>query len=509
MLNGVHTLELLIVCSSLLFQHLRGDRSRPVTSMATKLGFTLAASARPRAAAPLSAAVASTPLDFVTAIGDGQLASTQPAPVARVLVIPALANTFETGRGKRPRGAPSFLPEREAEQPGDRFEAAVENETAQAAGVAFGLNTRARPAAAEAQAAPAERSFVERALAGRAASREALEAEALRDDLLSLPDSAGAAAYEAMPVESFGEAMLRGMGWREGAPVGRSPKPGEKPVLPVEYIPRPQLLGLGATAAPAASLKPDGRPQRPGESRQPCKHLVLPVGPDGRVRNVRTLDETLVARPLAGCVPGKVMTVVARDSPHCGLRGEVLSLDPPKEGRSQRALLRLSAGGESVRVRCKELVDAGSADADAAEARRRMPPPAAPCPAAAREPVSAPWLAPHIRVRIISQSLQGGALYLKKAVILDVTSPTSCTLQLDGGAVVDGVPQRSLETLLPRKAPARLLVVLGRDRGARAKLVARDAAAGTAHVRLCGDLQVVTLPLDAVAEYAGPLDEQD
>ena len=39
------------------------------------------------------------------------------------------------------------------------------------------------------------------------------------------PDQeAGLDAYEAMPVEAFGEAMLRGMGWAEGRCVGRNAK---------------------------------------------------------------------------------------------------------------------------------------------------------------------------------------------------------------------------------------------------------------------------------------------
>lgn len=29
-------------------------------------------------------------------------------------------------------------------------------------------------------------------------------------------------AYEAMPISSFGEAMMRGMGWKEGLSVGRN-----------------------------------------------------------------------------------------------------------------------------------------------------------------------------------------------------------------------------------------------------------------------------------------------
>lgn len=36
-----------------------------------------------------------------------------------------------------------------------------------------------------------------------------------------MPDMATEAEYEAIPVEAFGEAMLRGMGWIEGRALGR------------------------------------------------------------------------------------------------------------------------------------------------------------------------------------------------------------------------------------------------------------------------------------------------
>ncbi len=44
-------------------------------------------------------------------------------------------------------------------------------------------------------------------------------------------------AYEAMPIASFGEAMLRGMGWKEGMSVGRN-VPKEVSILD----PRPVLI---------------------------------------------------------------------------------------------------------------------------------------------------------------------------------------------------------------------------------------------------------------------------
>ncbi len=43
-------------------------------------------------------------------------------------------------------------------------------------------------------------------------------------DVFLLSQVAGLDAYEAMPVEAFGEAMMRGMGWQEGKSVGKNGK---------------------------------------------------------------------------------------------------------------------------------------------------------------------------------------------------------------------------------------------------------------------------------------------
>jgi G patch domain/KOW motif-containing protein len=429
---------------------------------------------------------------------------------------------------------PSFLPEATADTRGeDRFEKAVENETAQAEGVAYGLNKRSRPEAppagnADASAdapAPRERSFVERAMADKAraaANPTDADTQQFRDDLAHLPDSAPMAAYEDMPIEAFGEAMLRGMGWKEGAPVGRNSK---EVVKPIEYIPRPERLGLGAAAAaaPPGGGAAGGRPLRPGESREGKVHMALPVGPDGRVRNVRTLDETLVVREAAGVRAGKRMVVA--EGPHAGLACEVLSVQPPSgDGRSERATVRLERGGASVTLRSRHLAEVGSRDALRAEAAAtgggapsdtKAKDRHAPVPAEAprREDDAPPWLAPHIRVRCVSRRLGNGAHYLRKGTVVDVLAPGVCMLRLDaddsaGTSLLEDVPQRALETLVPKRA-GRVTVVSGRHRGTRAKMLSRDADAGTAHVQLCTDFSMHTLPLDAIAEYVGPADEHD
>lgn len=69
--------------------------------------------------------------------------------------------------------------------------------------------------------------------------------------------------YEKIPVHDFGVALLRGMGWKDGMVVGKNQQAGL--VKPMEYKPRPSLLGLGATPAP--TITKEKKYIKPGEKR--------------------------------------------------------------------------------------------------------------------------------------------------------------------------------------------------------------------------------------------------
>ncbi|KAL9129917.1 MAG: hypothetical protein Q9217_001765 [Psora testacea] len=73
------------------------------------------------------------------------------------------------------------------------------------------------------------------------------EDDRFKADIAARPDSADLDAYAAVPVEEFGAALLRGMGWKEGDAVGkRKSQVGKARV--VER--RPALLGIGAKEVP-------------------------------------------------------------------------------------------------------------------------------------------------------------------------------------------------------------------------------------------------------------------
>lgn len=78
------------------------------------------------------------------------------------------------------------------------------------------------------------------------------EASSFRTDVASRPEPASLDQYNAIPVEEFGAALLRGMGWKDGQSIGRSDygsssaadrERTNKPRVPER---RPGFLGIGA-----------------------------------------------------------------------------------------------------------------------------------------------------------------------------------------------------------------------------------------------------------------------
>ncbi|KAF2749944.1 hypothetical protein M011DRAFT_465592 [Sporormia fimetaria CBS 119925] len=72
----------------------------------------------------------------------------------------------------------------------------------------------------------------------------ASEEEAFEHDFHSAPDAPSLDDYAAVPVEGFGAALLRGMGWKDGEEIGR--KRGAGTVKPREVKRRAEFLGIGA-----------------------------------------------------------------------------------------------------------------------------------------------------------------------------------------------------------------------------------------------------------------------
>lgn len=76
------------------------------------------------------------------------------------------------------------------------------------------------------------------------------EDDRFKADVASRPDGASLDDYAAIPVEEFGAALLRGMGWKDGEAVGKRRAGAPAPKEPMIKERRPALLGIGAKETP-------------------------------------------------------------------------------------------------------------------------------------------------------------------------------------------------------------------------------------------------------------------
>jgi G patch domain/KOW motif-containing protein len=124
-------------------------------------------------------------------------------------------------------------------------------------------------------------------------------------------------------------------------------------------------------------------------------------------------------------------------------------------------------------------------------------------------PARPTWLFPSIRVRVLDKRLHGGGVYLKKGIVVDVHPGGLADVALPEGKGVVQLPEALLETVVPKEPGRPVQVVAGHWRGRRGRLLQASAAGGAAAVQLVGDMAIVRLQLDDVAEYTGALDEED
>ncbi|XP_078219350.1 G-patch domain and KOW motifs-containing protein [Callithrix jacchus] len=318
------------------------------------------------------------------------------------------------------------------------------------------------------------------------------------------------ANYEVVPVEAYGLAMLRGMGWKPGEGIGRT---FNQVVKPRVNSLRPKGLGLGANLTEAQTLTPTGPSHMPRPDEQGKDKEDQPQG----------------------LVPGGAVMVLS--GPHRGLYGKVEGLDPD----NVRAMVRLAVGSRMVTVSeyCLRPVSQQEFDKNALDLRqqnrtaslqktlrnqelhiqqdnserKRKHLPGRQNGLTAKIEKAAPrsrhWLHRDLRVRFVDKMYKGGQYYNTKMIIEDVLSPDTCVCQTDEGRVLEGLREDMLETLVPKAEGDRVMVVLGPQAGRVGHLLSRDRARSRALVQLPRENQVVELHYDAVCQYTGPSDTDE
>ena len=356
--------------------------------------------------------------------------------------------------------------------------------------------------------------------------------------------------YQRVPINEFGAALLRGMGWKDDT--------AAHPSVPEidDIMPRPHRLGLGAI--PAILPEPDSnggrRPrnidQYQRDQRKQKQHDMYRIEREKKIAEdlQRTLqdgsivylmqrdnndNETLPKQKnrarilkLVG-VPGLNMVQVQME--HSG--SSIVIKRSEIDGLVERLELEKYPFQEKTTIvehRTKNIVqhsaisttpphhDQNSNNRDRMHGlkdkkRSRSD---------KREEMStASWVIPNIRVRIVSEKL-GRRYYKEKGIVLDVTRHGGATLKFnshissssrsaDGNtpveAVLDRIPERYLETVLP-PIGGNVIIVNPKhtSKYAKGRYIERDGKDKSyGIVQLYDDMDCLRLPLDDIAEWCG------
>ncbi|KAI8999282.1 DExH-box splicing factor binding site-domain-containing protein [Gaertneriomyces semiglobifer] len=347
--------------------------------------------------------------------------------------------------------------------------------------------------------------------------------EKYRHDVSLRPDVSSMDDYERVPIEDFGAALLRGMGWSEGKPVGKNPKGLIEPKQPQS---RPHLLGLGATPAPVEVKKKkyykpgEKRPQentelpvtstggagRSGRDRSPPRHSPSPnptaslrVGSTVRITAGSNATRTGTITKIKDRSSGTVAYVdIGRDEEVKVWLDDLVPLLRGKDTDRTSIVTPTPRRGEKRDSDGERVVSrSGSAESQGSRSSERD------SHVGKRSGISqSSWLRPHLRVRIISKSV-GSRYYNMKAVIVDVPASGIGILRLENGELLENVKQRHLETYIP-KLLGSVMVVSHEDPellGQLGTVQARDDRRERVMIQIEQTLEVLEFSFDSVCEY--------
>lgn len=204
---------------------------------------------------------------------------------------------------------------------------------------------------------------VDVAQSGRLIGLGGHEDDSFRSDVASRPDSASLDEYAAVPIEEFGAALLRGMGWKEGDVVGKR----KNQIITARIVERrPALLGIGAKEAPGGVGDELGAWGKVARGKRKLDKAYNPV----LLRNSKT-GEMLTEEELEA----KKEAQKREEADWRERRSRNLAIDEEKksERRDRQSAIEDASKSERRRKREKERGDRQSAiEDDIKSARRRQ-----------------------------------------------------------------------------------------------------------------------------------------
>lgn len=319
--------------------------------------------------------------------------------------------------------------------------------------------------------------------------------------------------YESIPVEQFGMAVLRGMGWRPDEGIGGFNK---KVVKTVEPVVRPKGLGLGASKPKQEAV---AVPKEGEEKLELKKGAFIRIesgrkaGLYGEVEgfdeeNARLMVKLALGNEKISISENIVKVVNAKEYKEWGKilnRDKYEQCKKEKEERSSKQeKVKEEEDDDEVflvrsRSRSREKTKKKKSRKGYSEEERSR----SSSPDVKRYKVSKTWIRPDLRVRCIDKKYKEGRYYNYKVNVIDVVTNERCDCRTDEGRLLEGIRTDMLETVIPRELGSRVMIVQGSQRGEMAELMDKDKTRCRATLRLLTSGQLLQKSYEDICDFIG------
>jgi len=354
-------------------------------------------------------------------------------------------------------------------------------------------------------------------------------------DVSLRPDQPTLEDYDAIPIEEFGMAMLRGMGWKKEEGIGLKNK---KHVEMIEPHLRPKGLGLGATLSQQAQQDIQNSQANKNREEQLCFKIGAGVqlqrGTEkGKYGKIEAFDEDNNRIMAKMAISGKIVAIskfhviLVKESEY-KTKSKVLNYDQyaeykdkhdkEKERRDRekddysrsrhrdeedrKALKnedskshRSHKNGPRQDDRSRQYDDRYSSKNSDKHSSRYDDEHRSSHP-------KRTWVRPHLRVRFIDKRHKGGKYYEQKFIVEDVVEVDRFTLRSDSGSLIEDICTSQVETVIPKHLNIPVCILAGKEKGRIGELMEKNKKKQTAVVKL-PDGAVYELSFDDICEFVG------
>jgi len=335
--------------------------------------------------------------------------------------------------------------------------------------------------------------------------------------------------YEKVPVEEFGLAMLRGMGFK--------PEDAKK-IEPLEVKIRPKGLGLGAELPNSSSSSRSSKSSSSSKEVLELKkgaYVFMSAGKHkGLYGTIEGFDEDMIQCDVHLVIPNMICSIPVafvklvtieefkkeskvlnknsydeykertgrkedderhhRDHRHREHRHRS-SRERDRSKSNERAHSSRRENGHrhdrrEHRDRNKEHSEHSRSHSTSQYDDSKLPPYL--------------WLSPGLRVRIIDRNYKGGKFYKEKVDVIDVPRPGCCSVLTFDRKRLDDLTYRMVETVVPKEDNSSIIIVKGEHFGKRGIILSREKTTYQAVVQLLNEPDtIVKLSFDVICQFAG------